>query len=562
MQMPSQIPFHTERTPNITDLERSVLTALFASSEGNGHDFGMVEDCRGACAIQQLGGVIASLSKKGIIDVHEAVTTDSGRWTQTTWSKGWTPEGITALLDQGRLGPAVSAPADAPAQRAASASATASVQQAPAATEPKDDFLADFASSKRSTGAATIGARVPHGEEGHLNIYVRDHDSAVTGFGEHNRLVVMAEPDGSMVSAREDYKWGLPETTEEQRRKILNNETYRMHPKGARLEYAGSDEPFINGLGWASVMHNYRVVKAGVGLRDARPGHGRDPIAWKERNANHTASFGDVLLGQCHVRIKQVDGRFNAAYVAPDHSRFDAPTVLGTWNTLDEAKTESLKVLSAQPWCPGAVREALAPAPQGPPEAGPEKGTLWWNAESMAEAEAWRADLLAQGCDSVELKPEADSEHVRVLITLDRARANEILGYPVEEEEWLIFEDQAPVQSRPVIVAPDLPLGFVLGAPNQAKAYLDAVASQLALAAYRQGYAVTSLAFQGDEADLEACACTVSYREINSGKVHAAPLENFAEMEKAVRDNIRYAGTTMVNGTSWAEGRYHIHIHM
>ncbi len=73
-------------TVTITVLEQKVLTALFHSSAGNGHDFGFVEDCRKAVAkADQLGGVIASLSKKGLIHVHEPVVTD-GVWTQTTWA--------------------------------------------------------------------------------------------------------------------------------------------------------------------------------------------------------------------------------------------------------------------------------------------------------------------------------------------------------------------------------------------------------------------------------------------------------------------------------------------
>lgn len=75
-------------------------------------------------------------------------------------------------------------------------------------------------------------------------------------------------------------------------------------------------------------------------------------LIWHERNANHTTSFGDVLLGQYHIRIKQVNGRFNAGFITPDHCRFDAPTYLGTWDTLDEAKIKSVEVLRAQPWCP------------------------------------------------------------------------------------------------------------------------------------------------------------------------------------------------------------------
>jgi hypothetical protein len=113
--------------------------------------------------------------------------------------------------------------------------------------------------SNRRTETAALKAGIPHGEVGHLNLCVRDQESEYTGFGAHNRLVVMGEPDGSMVSVREDYKWNLPESTEEQRRKILNS-GYRQHPKGTHLEFVNSEEPWDNGH-WTSVTHNYRVVK-------------------------------------------------------------------------------------------------------------------------------------------------------------------------------------------------------------------------------------------------------------------------------------------------------------
>lgn len=81
----------------LTTLERAVLSALFESSKGNGHDFGFVEECRKAVpTANQLAGVIASLSKKGIITVYDAIKTDSGVWTQTTWDTS--VEEVKALL--------------------------------------------------------------------------------------------------------------------------------------------------------------------------------------------------------------------------------------------------------------------------------------------------------------------------------------------------------------------------------------------------------------------------------------------------------------------------------
>ena len=71
----------------------------------------------------------------------------------------------------------------------------------------------------------------------------------------------------------------------------------------------------------------------------------------------------------------------------------------------------------------------------------PITGKIWHNAESMDEAEQWKVDLLAKGATHVEIKPDAGRSIVSVIITLDRIRANEILGYDVGEEEWLDTED-------------------------------------------------------------------------------------------------------------------------
>lgn len=67
---------------NLTTLERSLLVALVKSSEGNGHDFGCIEDARGVVGKAQLGALVTSLQKKGVIRVYEPVRTDSGLWTQ------------------------------------------------------------------------------------------------------------------------------------------------------------------------------------------------------------------------------------------------------------------------------------------------------------------------------------------------------------------------------------------------------------------------------------------------------------------------------------------------
>lgn len=63
-------------------------------------------------------------------------------------------------------------------------------------------------------------------------------------------------------------------------------------------------------------------------------------------------------------------------------------------------------------------------------------GEVWWIAGSLPEAQRWEAELTAKGA-KVEIKPEEDRPAVHVIITLDCARANEILGYEVGDDEWL-----------------------------------------------------------------------------------------------------------------------------
>lgn len=55
----------------------------------------------------------------------------------------------------------------------------------------------------------------PHGEAGHLNIYTRDHDSVVTGYGQHDRVVAFL-PQGNALYIRVDHLWKLERPTPEQ----------------------------------------------------------------------------------------------------------------------------------------------------------------------------------------------------------------------------------------------------------------------------------------------------------------------------------------------------------
>ncbi len=71
---------------DFTSSELTVLKALFASADGNGHDFGYIEDARPVVKSKaSLGGIVASLSKKKVISIYEPITTDSGTYTQFTW---------------------------------------------------------------------------------------------------------------------------------------------------------------------------------------------------------------------------------------------------------------------------------------------------------------------------------------------------------------------------------------------------------------------------------------------------------------------------------------------
>ena len=70
-----------------------------------------------------------------------------------------------------------------------------------------------------------------------------------------------------------------------------------------------------------------------------------------------------------------------------------------------------------------------------------EKGTLWWSADNMGEADKWVKGLSAKGCRIVKVDPEDDRSVVHVVFELPKDRAKEILGYEPAEEEWVDQED-------------------------------------------------------------------------------------------------------------------------
>ena len=70
----------------VTALEKDALRVMLESSEGNGHDFGFVEDLTAHTGNAFIAGaLITNLMKKELIRVWEPVETDTGVWTQFTW---------------------------------------------------------------------------------------------------------------------------------------------------------------------------------------------------------------------------------------------------------------------------------------------------------------------------------------------------------------------------------------------------------------------------------------------------------------------------------------------
>lgn len=71
-------------------------------------------------------------------------------------------------------------------------------------------------------------------------------------------------------------------------------------------------------------------------------------------------------------------------------------------------------------------------------------GKLWWIASNQSEANQWKETLERKGAFNFELKPHSDgSAFVDVLFCLEKERSTEILGYEIEESEWLTEEDAA-----------------------------------------------------------------------------------------------------------------------
>jgi hypothetical protein len=106
----------------LTELETKAMHVLFDSADGNGHDFGFIDDLIDAKIMgrNQVSGVVSSLVKKGIIEDwgEEKVNWDSS-YTQFTWgkqcgfgpnvNKGWDrlPESLSQFFTMFNILPAL-----------------------------------------------------------------------------------------------------------------------------------------------------------------------------------------------------------------------------------------------------------------------------------------------------------------------------------------------------------------------------------------------------------------------------------------------------------------------
>jgi len=98
----------------LTELETKAMRVLFESAQGNGHDFGFIEDLIDARIMgrEQVGGVVSSLVQKGVI-FHWGTENNTngfgaGSYTQFTWEQsrfGDEPyfDSLAELCEQGGI---------------------------------------------------------------------------------------------------------------------------------------------------------------------------------------------------------------------------------------------------------------------------------------------------------------------------------------------------------------------------------------------------------------------------------------------------------------------------
>lgn len=83
----------------------------------------------------------------------------------------------------------------------------------------------------------------PHGQEGHVNVFIRDHDHYRTGYGSHDRvtcgLISPGQEDGGMlvVTVASHHALGRPSMA--QIKKVIKEEGWGTRWELARSDYDG-----------------------------------------------------------------------------------------------------------------------------------------------------------------------------------------------------------------------------------------------------------------------------------------------------------------------------------
>lgn len=69
----------------------------------------------------------------------------------------------------------------------------------------------------------------------------------------------------------------------------------------------------------------------------------------------------------------------------------------------------------------------------------PGMGRMWWIADNQEELDQWKREWEGKPITVISVNGEGHegSTRMNVIFELEKAKANELLGYEVEEEEWL-----------------------------------------------------------------------------------------------------------------------------
>lgn len=80
---------------------------------------------------------------------------------------------------------------------------------------------------KRQNENKKVQAGEQHFQEGHLNTHVLDHESSITGYGVHDRVIAFCSEVGGKAYARIDTKWNLGEPTDKEIIKVGREQGWR-----------------------------------------------------------------------------------------------------------------------------------------------------------------------------------------------------------------------------------------------------------------------------------------------------------------------------------------------